>query len=199
MPDRKEAGRTLIESVKPMLCDACGRNNAVIHIVQAGPNGRVERDLCEECARNYSEYLLPFGKKDVSVNDFLKGVFSAPPEVQPKEEHKDGKELVCPKCGMSYEDFRKTGKIGCAVCYKTFRHQLLPLLRRIHGASTHSGKIPHRSGSKLELKQRVERLREDLKQAVVQEEYEKAAELRDDIRALETEMEEKGSESDVAK
>ena len=84
-----------------MLCDACGRNNAVIHIVQAGPNGRVERDLCEECARNYSEYLLPFGKKDVSVNDFLKGVFSAPPEVQPKEEHKDGKELVCPACGKA--------------------------------------------------------------------------------------------------
>ena len=106
-------------------------------------------------------------------------------------------ELVCPNCGMSYRDFQQTGKIGCSVCYATFRRQLEPLLRRIHGSSTHSGKIPHRTGGTLTMKHTIESLRSSLKECVAQEEYEKAAELRDKIRQLEHElMETEGGESD---
>ena len=111
------------------------------------------------------------------------------------------KDIVCPNCGMSYRDFQQTGKIGCSVCYATFRRQLEPLLRRIHGSSTHSGKIPHRTGGTLEMKHTIESLRKSLKECVAQEEYEKAAELRDKIRLLEHELAEKenaeGGESHV--
>ena len=31
---------------------------------------------------------------------------------------------------MSYQDFTRTGKIGCSDCYKTFALALEPLLRR---------------------------------------------------------------------
>ena len=107
-------------------------------------------------------------------------------------------ELVCPNCGMSYRDFQQTGKIGCSVCYATFRRQLEPLLRRIHGSSTHSGKIPHRTGGTLETKHTIEKLRRTLKECVAQEEYEKAAELRDKIRLLEKELDAKeGGEAHV--
>ncbi len=171
-----------------MLCDDCGRNKAVVHIVQAGAGGRVEKNLCEECAAKYGDLLMPFGGRDVSVNDFLKGVFGAREEREDRGSRAEQTELVCPNCGMSYADFLQTGKIGCSVCYETFRHQLDPLLRRIHGSSAHSGKIPHRTGGALELKQRAARLREQLRESVMREEYEKAAEYRDAIRRIEKEL-----------
>ena len=93
---------------------------------------------------------------------------------------------------MSYNDFLETGKIGCSVCYDTFRSQLEPVLRRIHGSSTHTGKIPHRSGGNLELKHEMMQLKENLKAAVEHEEYEKAAVYRDKIHALEQTLRDRG-------
>lgn len=171
-----------------MLCDDCGKKEAVVHIVQIGPNGRVEKNLCEDCAQKYGSTMFDHQQESpMSVNDFLKGVFSNPPQ-KAREEAPQGAELVCPNCGMSYRDFQQTGKIGCSVCYATFRRQLEPLLRRIHGSSTHSGKIPHRSGGTLELKHKIEVLRARQQEAVQQENYELAAECRDRIRALEQEL-----------
>ena len=170
-----------------MICDDCGKKEAVVHIVQIGPNGRVEKNLCEDCAQKYGNTMFAPQERAMSVNDFLKGVFSNTP--RPREEDTpEAEELVCPNCGMRYRDFQQTGKIGCSVCYDTFRAQLEPLLRRIHGSSAHSGKIPHRTGGTLTMKHTIESLRSSLKECVAQEEYEKAAELRDKIRQLEHEL-----------
>ncbi|MGN0949758.1 MAG: UvrB/UvrC motif-containing protein [Mitsuokella sp.] len=175
-----------------MLCDDCGRNRAVVHITQIGPDGKIEKNLCEKCAAKYGEFLMENQKhRNVSMNDFLKGVFSAPTKDDARHQEEQMTELVCPNCGMSYRDFQQTGKIGCSVCYATFRRQLEPLLRRIHGSSTHSGKIPHRTGGTLAAKHTIEKMRRTLQECVAQEEYEKAAELRDKIRLLEKELEEK--------
>ena len=174
-----------------MLCDDCGHHEAVVHIVQIGPQGRVEKNLCEKCAAGYGE-LMPESqpRKNMSVDDFLRGMFRQPAEQGEKPKEREGEPLVltCPNCGMSYEDFQQTGKIGCSVCYGTFRRQLEPLLRRIHGTSTHSGKIPRRSGGTLELKQEIKRLRAELQEKVAQEEYEEAAKLRDKVRAMEKDL-----------
>ena len=173
-----------------MLCDDCGRREAVVHIVQIGPEGRVEKNLCEKCASGYGEFMPERQpKKNMSVDDFLRGMFSQPGEQEEKHKH-EGEPLVltCPNCGMSYADFQQTGKIGCSVCYGTFRRQLEPLLRRIHGTSTHSGKIPRRSGGTLELKQEIKQLRAELREKVAHEEYEEAARLRDEVRALEQKL-----------
>lgn len=172
-----------------MLCDECGRNNAVVHIVQIGPNGRTEKNLCRQCAAKYGRYLNNALQGDVHSeepgDDFLKGIFSDEQEV---ETPVNGEELVCPNCGMSYRDFQKTGKIGCATCYATFRRQLRPLLRRIHGSSAHRGKIPHRAGGTIELKQEIVALQQKLKDAVADEAFEKAAEYRDRIRSLKEQL-----------
>lgn len=175
-----------------MLCDDCGRREAVVHIMQIGPDGRTEKNLCEECAAGYSDFMVGHQqeqpRKKVSVNDFLRGMFSQPQESEESVKPIQPSEMSCPNCGMTYQDFKKTGKIGCSVCYETFRRQLEPLLRRIHGTSTHNGKIPHRSGGTLELKHEIEVLRAELKESIAQEEYEQAAQLRDRIRALEKEL-----------
>lgn len=173
-----------------MLCDDCGKNEAHIHIVQIGPDGRTEKNLCEQCAAHYGDNIFAPRRSDVSFNDFLKGVFGGSAEER-EAEPEDQSAASCPNCGMSYHDFRQTGKIGCSVCYDTFRPQLEPLLRRIHGSSTHSGKIPRRSGGALEVKQEIALLRASLQKAVAQEEYEKAAEFRDRIRELEKVLQER--------
>ena len=169
-----------------MICDDCGRNEAHVHIVQIGPDGRREKNLCESCAAHYGGNMSAPQGEGVSVNDFLKSVFSG------AQTNRSQDPTACPNCGMRYEDFQASGKIGCAVCYATFRSQLEPLLRRIHGSSTHSGKIPRRSGGVMVTKQKITVLRRKLEKAVAQEEYEKAAQYRDTIRELEQMLAEGG-------
>lgn len=171
-----------------MICEECGRNEAIVHIVQIGPGGRSEKNICMSCAARYGESILRAQQQNVSANDFLKGVFGSN---RREDEDADGApHITCPNCGMKFQDFQQSGQIGCSVCYETFHHPLEPLLRRIHGSSVHCGKIPRRSGSSIMLRQEAEQLRARLKEAVEREEYEKAAEYRDRIRGLERRMEE---------
>ncbi len=173
-----------------MLCDDCKKNEACVHITQISSEGKIDKNLCESCAAKYGDFMFKPQDKNFSVNDFLKGIFSNAQQEQKgmEKQQAEQKELVCPNCGMSYQDFLHTGKIGCSVCYNTFRQQLDPLLRRIHGSSTHNGKIPQRSGGTLQVKHEMELLRQKLQASVQSEEYEKAAEYRDQIRALEKKL-----------
>ena len=54
-----------------MLCEDCGRNRAVVHITQIGPDGKIEKNLCERCAAKYGEFLMENQKhRNVTMNDF---------------------------------------------------------------------------------------------------------------------------------
>lgn len=91
----------------------------------------------------------------------------------------------CPNCKMTYEQFTKVGRFGCASCYDTFKGHLKPLLKRLHGGHTdHCGKIPERIEGNIYLKKELDELKLNLKQYVQKEEFEKAAEVRDKIRCL---------------
>jgi protein arginine kinase activator len=91
---------------------------------------------------------------------------------------------VCPGCGWTWERFRSGGRLGCARCYETFREELRPLLRRIHGAVRHAGRAPRSPGAD-QGAARLRRLHEELERAVGAEDYERAAELRDRLAELE--------------
>lgn len=162
-----------------MLCDDCKKNQSCVHMTQITSTEKIDKHLCEECAKKYGDLLFN-ADQNFSVNDFLAGMFNngMGDAAQPKA-------VVCPNCSMTYRDFSRTGKIGCGVCYTTFEERLEPLLRRIHGASSHNGKIPKRTGGQIKIKQRIKRMRKALSAHVASEEFEKAAALRDEIRALE--------------
>ena len=173
-----------------MLCDDCKKNEARVHFIVLKNDGTTEMNLCRECATRYSKAMAGMSSGEYSVNDFLRGVIQRmpAPSADEKEEEKQSAEeaesFICPNCSMSYRDFAREGKIGCSVCYDTFREELTPLLLRIHGAGNHRGKIPKRAGGTLALKQRIDLLRARQERAVAKEEYERAAEYRDEIRAL---------------
>ncbi|MFL6560242.1 MAG: UvrB/UvrC motif-containing protein, partial [Bacillus sp. (in: firmicutes)] len=94
--------------------------------------------------------------------------------------------LQCDSCSMTFPQFLKVGRFGCSHCYEAFKEQLIPVLRRLHSGNwTHNGKIPKRIGGGIHLRKQIEELKSNLKDSIQNEEFEKAAEIRDEIRKLE--------------
>jgi protein arginine kinase activator len=90
-------------------------------------------------------------------------------------------------CGFTQADFKKTGRLGCSVCYVTFAEGLGSLLKAMHKGTEHVGKLPQRAYRAIERDDRMRALTEDLEKAVKEENYESAAALRDQIKQLEHE------------
>ena len=170
-----------------MLCDICGKNPATVHLTEIIDNQMNELHLCEECAHKKSQQM----ESQFGLSDLLAGMadFS-----KPTKEAEDLR-LKCPGCGLTFADFKKIGRLGCAQCYETFRKYLLPLLKRIHGASQHVGKSPLGKTVKPVRKKPearpataeggIQELRERLSRAIAAEEFEEAARLRDKIKESE--------------
>jgi protein arginine kinase activator len=158
-----------------MLCTKCGVKNAVLHYTK-NYNGEItEHHLCQECAQEeglFGNLSLDFGDlfKDVFGNEFI-------PSHTPS--------LRCPECGMTLDLFEKTGRMGCSECYDTFYSQITPVLKRIHGSTVHTGKLTKEVQGEVKAKRQIDRLRKELKEAITNEEFEKAASLRDQIREME--------------
>jgi protein arginine kinase activator len=93
--------------------------------------------------------------------------------------------ITCPLCGSTASDISRTGKVGCAQCYDTFADMLTPYIKRIHGNTEHTGKIPSDAGAEIKTKRQLVQLKEELKKAIENQEFEKAAELRDRIKDIE--------------
>jgi protein arginine kinase activator len=128
------------------------------------------------------------GQNGFSINNLLSGLlnFDYPLGDTTAKQDVELKDLQCDGCGLTYRQFSKIGRFGCANCYKTFHLKLEPILKRVHSGNTkHGGKIPKRIGGSIKLHQQIRELRIDLQQAIVNEEFEKAAELRDQIREIE--------------
>ena len=159
-----------------MLCDKCKKNSATVYYQQIVNGEKEEFHLCEDCAAKM-QGTFSF---DSMFKGFLDGFMNTD-----SLGYSPLSTLVCPECKMTFDEFKDTCRIGCSSCYDTFRRQFTPALKNIHGSTKHSGKIPKKAGAELSLQREIENLRLELKQAVENEEYEKAAELRDKIKGLE--------------
>lgn len=180
-----------------MLCEQCGKRPASVHITKIVNGQKSEHHLCEECARErQEEWTFPgFGAEpDFSLHKFLTGLLAHDPTWTAGPDKTVGRGEECRRCGLSYEQFRETGRFGCDECYASFGERLLPLLRRLHGSVQHVGKVPRRAAGRLRLQQDIERLRRELQELVAREEFEKAAQVRDRIRELERQAAEGASE-----
>lgn len=171
-----------------MLCNECGSNTACVHMIKVLNGVKTEQHLCEACASSAGEVCFSTGIH-FSVNDLVKAMFSQ----ELRASTAPG--VTCPNCGMDFADFSRSGKIGCNVCYEVFHEQLEPILRRVHGTSCHTGKVPLKAGNAVRLRMKVKGLRQDLDKSVQCEDYENAAKIRDNIRVLEKELQDEGAES----
>lgn len=166
-----------------MLCDICSKNQATVHLTEIIDDKMTELHLCEECAQQKSAQM----ESHFGLADLLAGLADLGGQFPATK--KDTK-IKCERCGLTYEDFKKIGRLGCGECYSSFKETLLPLLKRIHGSTQHHGKSPKKIAVKAEKiaakpKSEMQELKEKLQRAVELEEFEEAAKLRDKIKELE--------------
>ncbi|MCH4166808.1 MAG: UvrB/UvrC motif-containing protein [Megasphaera sp.] len=164
-----------------MLCDICKKREAVVHITQIKDGRRTEIHLCAACARKQNQ-ISGYDDFNIVDNDFFRKM--AYPDFQGQSEE----EPRCNSCGMTYSEFNRTGKFGCPDCYEAFKEEITPLMRRIHGHSKHAGKVPNRGSGVFRTVTQIKRLRQHLQKLVREEQYEEAAKVRDEIRALQATM-----------
>ncbi|MGD9690250.1 MAG: UvrB/UvrC motif-containing protein [Phycisphaerales bacterium] len=195
-----------------MKCDHCA-NPATVQETKIQGGKVVQRNLCEQCAKalgvqTQAPEALAQALSQAVMAQAMSGAMQAA-----AGKSKAGSN-TCPTCGITYGQFRQSSMLGCPACYAAFEAQLGPLLSRVHeGATHHVGKRPRRApaavsepGARAQhpLSARSERagrgdsqasnpeaaaqelakLRTQLTQAILAEQYERAAQLRDEIRRL---------------
>lgn len=176
-----------------MLCNICNKNQATVHLTEIVDDQMTELHLCDECAKKKSVQM----EQQFGLSDLLAGLVDYTKQIGSGGPGKPEAALVCPFCGLTYEDFRKIGRLGCSECYGTFSRFLGPLLKRIHGATQHMGKTPAafvapKSAEpvtaplgKVSKTPGISELKIKLQEAIEQEEFEEAARLRDVIKEAE--------------
>lgn len=167
-----------------MLCDICKKNQATVHITKIINGDKQELSICDLCAKDIDgfnaigdiEFVSPF-----SFQNILSGLIDY---VNQSSITVKNNEMKCDNCGTTYNEFKEKGLLGCSKCYEKFKATVMPVINSVQGNSDHVGKIPKKCGKYIIEKNRMLELKNMLKEAITKEEYEKAAEIRDQIRGI---------------
>ena len=173
-----------------MLCEKCKKRTATV-FYNENINGKARScSLCGDCAAKLREsgelqditsmmgsFADPFASLQ---SDFFGGFFGIP------KAHAISSEKRCPTCGSSYASIAESGRVGCPACYEIFRDELSRMIRSVHGTTTHTGAVPSRHRAKRERAERIEGLKRELQSAIQNEDFERAASLRDEVRRLQS-------------
>jgi len=163
-----------------MRCDVCRERDATVTLTHAVKGEVNVLHLCQRCAADRGiETSITTPLKNM-IADYLPAVQAS----QAVTAQLDS--MRCAFCSMSLADFRESGRLGCASCYTTFDQSLRALLRRVHGNAKHAGRqYDAPPPDLLHEVTALGELRERLRRAIAQEEFEQAAQLRDQIRGME--------------
>jgi protein arginine kinase activator len=161
-----------------MLCTICKEKPATVHLTQIVGDKMQKLDLCEDCAKTKGiNDPTSFGLADL---DLVLGLGAS----QQLEQAAGGVELKCPRCGFTQADFKKSGRLGCPECYKMFADGLAGLLKTMHKGTRHTGKAPEALRATRENAGLLKTLQAKLARAIKDENYEQAAQVRDEIKQL---------------
>ena len=166
-----------------MECDSCHERDAVVHLTQIVNEQVTTLHLCERCAaeKGVESSGSVAGTK---IGSFLSAMTKGLPDQSLVPS--GGERHTCPRCGATLQDFRESGRLGCADCWRAFEVPLRDLLRRLHGSTVHMGeRYALQAGAERDPTRRAAELREQLRLAVETENFELAAELRDRLRVAE--------------
>ncbi|MEA3187533.1 MAG: protein arginine kinase activator [Chthoniobacter sp.] len=158
-----------------MNCDVCKTNPATVFLTEIVDGKMRKVNLCERCSKEKGVT----DPTSFALTDALFGLGAS------QEIEKGGASEKCPVCGFSQGDFKKTGRLGCAHCYETFAEGLSSLLKAMHKGTSHVGKVPARLAKALQRDAEMKTLQQNLDRAVAEENYESAAEIRDQIKQIE--------------
>lgn len=167
-----------------MLCEKCSKNEAIIHLVCINESEKEGIWLCHKCAKERTtKDISDITNEDLKLNvDSLLDKFLELVD-NTKKENKENI-LKCNSCGLEFEEFEKNQILGCENCYLNFRKKLIPKIKKIHFSKIHKGKIPKSKIKKVTFENNLKNLNEILEEAVLKEEYENAAIIRDKIKEV---------------
>ncbi|MCA1321942.1 UvrB/UvrC motif-containing protein [Bacillus tianshenii] len=180
-----------------MVCQECKERPATLHVTKVINGEKSEVHICEQCAQEKGNMSMFTGGSGFSLNNLIAGLLNSEQVISNKkpEEFKENKVLQCERCKMTFAQFTKIGRFGCSECYRTFEDKMQPILKRFHSGNTmHAGKIPKRIGGSMHVRKEIDTLKEELKELILQEEFESAANIRDKIRELEKKLSDKREE-----
>ena len=161
-----------------MLCSNCMSKDANFHYKYMKNGNITELHLCGECAKELG-YVKP-GDQTFNFTNFFGDFFSVP-----KFASGASPVAACPQCGTSFDTVRKTGFVGCDKCYDVFVNAIDTMLSKLQPSTVHKGRLSGADGKKIEREKNIKALKDELKRAIIDEKYEQAAILRDQIKELE--------------
>ena len=159
-----------------MLCSMCKEREAKVHYTKIVADKIQKVDLCEECAKSK-------GMNDPTAFSLADELFGLGAALE-IEQAGGGTGLKCPACGFTQADFKKSGRLGCPECYQTFSEPLKGLLKTMHKGTRHVGKVPESLRQSRDVSDRLKNLQERISKAIEEEDFEKAAILRDEIKQI---------------
>jgi protein arginine kinase activator len=165
-----------------MLCQSCNERTATIHLTEITEGMRAETHLCEACAQKQGLAV----KSQIPLNELLSTLLAAQTESQggqaPAEAAAD---IRCPSCGMTFQTFLQKSQLGCPHDYKVFDEPLKAIIQKAqNGHARHRGKVPASAPVDTRDQIKLMNLRQQLEEAVRNEDYETAAKLRDMMENL---------------
>lgn len=169
-----------------MQCQQCKQHTATIHLTEINDGSRQETHLCEACAEQEGLAI----KSQIPLNELLSTLLASQAGSKNTTEIQSAQTATeemppCPSCGMTFQEFRKGGLLGCPNDYEHFGEVLKPMIEKSQGGnSTHTGKVPANAPDDSKKQIEVLNLRKQLEDAVQNEDYETAAQLRDRIEHL---------------
>lgn len=169
-----------------MICERCRMRLATLKYTEVINGKAMTRNICETCLKEIQGDAA-VGFEMAGDAPSPKGVFAEmAAEVKPAPA---GVSVVpdksCEFCGTKLSEVLRSGTVGSAACYETFREELEPVLREHHVAVMHRGKSPHVSDEREHMRRDLQGKRGMLRSALRSENYEEAARLRDAIRGIE--------------
>ncbi|WP_062107727.1 UvrB/UvrC motif-containing protein [Bacillus niameyensis] len=176
-----------------MICQKCNERPAAVHFTQVVNGEKTTIQLCEKCAHEKGELFMSEGSTGFSFNDLLAGLLNwdstAFQQSKSSQSSQPQAPVQCDVCKMTYQQFVNIGRFGCTNCYKTFHNKITPILKRLHSGNVkHGGKVPKRIGGSIHVRKKIQTLKAELQSLIADEEFEKAAEVRDQIRSLENNL-----------
>ncbi len=159
-----------------MKCDLCD-NKATVFCSTIVGDKLQKVNLCKHCAEER-------GVMDPTSFALADLLFGLGKQESLAPERAGGRD-ACPACGLTADQFRKTGRVGCAKCYEVFAEGLSSIIRAVHKGLRHTGKVPARLAGIRVRSEQLRTLRRSLDEAIHDERYEDAAQIRDELAALE--------------
>ncbi len=191
-----------------MLCERCKIREANIQYTEVINGVKTDHHFCTQCAKemDFGQYSALF-EGEFPFARFLSALLGGESPSRTPDKYQ---QVVCPSCGMTYQEFVDNSSFGCADCYNVFDVLIHDNIKQIQGSDSHKGKKPlyqnlpneeeagenspqvqgaagesaDSGAAGISVEDQIRSLERRLKEALRLEEYETAALCRDQIRAL---------------